>query len=546
MKVAIAGLYLEANTFAVETMGLSTITGHMGTGFQKFEGQDLLNGWGDTKTPIGGYVTALKESPGVEMVPSVAYIFGVGPTIERGAYERMKGEILEELRAAMPLDGVALAMHGAAIAEGVDDVEADLSEAVRQLVGPKAKIVAGLDHHATVSDRFLRQMDFVTAVHHYPHVDHYDVAYRAAKLIPDMVRGAVKPYGHFEYLPFLMQVLSTMDGNCFAPIRRKVEEFSGREGIYEFSLFYGFALTDIECNKATVNCWAVSPELAASTAREFAAWLWERRGDFVVETVSAAEAVRRALAALKEQGRLGPDETVRSLSREESSTRLARADKDFEGAAGFMPDLHAPGPVVIAEKSDNPGGGAPGDATHVLWELIRHNVQKAAVCAIRDPETVEAAVKAGVGSVIDVALGGKLSKLSGDPVRGKAYVKSISDGRYVNASAMLQGARFHVGPIVGLAIGGVDVAVITGTQQAFDSGQMRLVGFDARDYRIVVVKSANHFRAWWSPIASEIVDCDPPGIASNDLSTIPYRHKVGKVYPLDVDAVYPNVTSVSA
>jgi microcystin degradation protein MlrC len=106
---------------------------------------------------------------------------------------------------------------------------------------------------------------------------------------------------------------------------------------------------------------------------------------------------------------------------------------------------------------------------------------------------------------------------------------------------MLTGMRLDVGPAVGLVIEGVDVAVVSGMMQTFDNGQLRVVGFDPRDYRIVVVKSAVHFRAWWSDVASAIVDCDPPGIASNDLSTFKFEKKNRKLYPLDVDAVYPEM-----
>jgi microcystin degradation protein MlrC len=158
---------------------------------------------------------------------------------------------------------------------------------------------------------------------------------------------------------------------------------------------------------------------------------------------------------------------------------------------------------------------------------------------MRDPVTVQQAMKAGVGSIIDVELGGKLSRLSGEPVRGKAYVKTISDGRYTIVSPMLNGGKVDVGPAVGLVIEGVDVAVVSGIMQSFDHGQMKLVGFDSDYYRIIVVKSANHFRAWWSKVASKIIDCDAPGIASNDLTSFNYTKKKRKLFPLDPDAVYP-------
>jgi len=544
LRVAIAGQWEEVNTFAVETMGLATITGNMATGFQKFEGKQILDQFKGTATPIGGYIDALNEVS-AEIVPTIYYSYNSGPTLEGKAYQRMKKEIVAGLKAAMPLDAVALALHGAAIAEGVDDVEGDLCVAIRQELGPKVKLVMGIDLHGNLTDVNRQQMDLITIVKTYPHIDYYEVAYRAAKLLPDMVAGKVTPHGHFEHLPFIMQMQSTMPGNLYAPIRMKIEEFAKRKGLYEFSLAYGFPFADISFNTAVVNCWAETPELASSTAKEFADWMWKNRAQFVAKTLTAAEALAEAADQLVAQGRLKEDVVREAKARssqvlyDQTIAGLTNATAQHERSFGFVPDSNSKGPVVIAEKSDNTGCGAPGDSTHVLQELIKHQVKQACVVAIRDPETVQQAIKAGVGATIDVVLGGKLSKQGGDPVKGKAYVKSISDGRYTLVGPMATGMRFDMGPAVGLLIGGVDVSVISGMMQDFDGGQLRMVGFDPKSYRIVVVKSANHFRAWYTDAASAIIDCDPPGIASGDLSTIKYTKKTRKVYPLDSDAVYP-------
>jgi len=544
LRVALAGLFEEVNTFAVETMGLATITGSMSSGFQKYEGQQIIDEYKGTSTQFGGFIDALNEGS-VETVPTVFYTFGAGPTIEGKAYQKMKGEIVAGLKAAMPLDAVALTVHGAGVAEGVDDVEGDLCAAIRQALGPKVKLVMAIDHHCNLTDFNRKQVDLITIVKNYPHIDFYDVAYHAGKLLPDIVSGKITPHGHFEHLPFIMQCQSTMPGNLYAPIRLKVEEFAKRKGIYEFSFQYGFPFADIPFNSALVNCWAETPELASKTAKEFAQWIWKNREQFVARTLSASEALADAADRLVTQDRV-KEEVVRDAKARSSKAQydqsialLANAKAQNERSFGFLPDANRKGPVVIAEKSDNPGAGAPGDSTHVLKELIKHNVKQACVSTIRDPETVKQAVKAGVGKTIDVSLGGKLSKQSGGPVQGKAYVKSISDGRYTIIGPMLTGMRFDMGPAVGLLIGGIDVSVVSGMMQSFDNGQLRVVGFDPRDYRIVVVKSANHFRAWWTDVASAIIDCDPPGIASNDLGTFKFAKKSRKLYPLDADAVYP-------
>lgn len=538
MRIAVAGLFEEVNTFAVESLGFATITGNMTTGFQQWADQALIDGYIGSKTYIGGFLDGFAETPEVEVVPTALWSFSAGPTIDGAVYEQMKQDIVDRLAAALPLDGVALQLHGAGVAEGVDDVEADLTGAVRQVVGPDVKIACAIDHHSNLTDEHLHNVDLITIVHHYPHVDMYDTALRAARLLPGIISGEIEPHGHFEHIPILLSCQSTMDGCLHAPIRQKVEEFAQRAGVHEFSFAYGFPFADVPFNTATVNCWAESADLASDTAREFATLLWENRRLFVCKPVSAADAVDRALDALVQQGRVLPNEVRRPEVFDESQALPADPSAELERTSGFVPDTDAPGPVLIAEKSDNPGGGAPGDATHVLHELIRNKVEQAAVCTIRDAETVQQAIAAGVGNEIDVELGGKLSSLSGEPVRGKAYVKTIGDNRYTVVSPMGRGMKFDTGPAVGLTIGGVDVAVVSGVMQPFDAAQMKNVGFDPCDYRVVVLKSANHFRAWWTDIASAIIDCDPPGIASNDLASFTFRNKIRDAYPLDPDTVY--------
>lgn len=538
IRVALAGLFEEVNTFADQTMGKAKITGNMTTGFQQWTDKAIFDEYRGTKTYMGGFIAALEEFPEVEIVPTTFWSFSAGGTIDGNAYQQMKQDILDRLAKAMPLNAVALCLHGAGVAEGIEDAETDLTAAIRKQLGPGVKVISAQDHHSNLSDDDVKQLDLLTIVYHYPHIDMYDTAYRGAKMLPGMVKGDIEPYGYFERLPMIMQCMSTMDGNLYAPIRRKVEEFAKREGIYEFSLAYGFPFADVPFNSPVVNVWAKSPELAKKTAKEAAALLWQNRERFVAEPLSAEEAVKQALTGLVKQGRILPED-VRPMLYEESAALLSSGKEEQERSSGFLPDEKNPGPIVIADKSDNPGAGAPQDATHLLRELINNKVQQAAVCAMRDPETVQKAMKAGVGKIIDVELGGKGSKLGGAPIKGKAYVKSISDGRYTVVSPMGAGMKFDVGPAVGLLIGGVDVAVVSGTMQAFDANQMKMVGFDPKDYRIVVVKSANHFRAWWTDVASEIIDSDPPGIGSNDLSTFVFKRKTRKVYPLDVDAVYP-------
>lgn len=59
-----------------------------------------------------------------------------GGYLAAACYSQLKKELRRRLAEALPVDGLLLPLHGAAVAEGVDDPEGDLIEACRQIVGP--------------------------------------------------------------------------------------------------------------------------------------------------------------------------------------------------------------------------------------------------------------------------------------------------------------------------------------------------------------------------------------------------------------------------
>ncbi|CAN0458115.1 unnamed protein product, partial [Phaeothamnion confervicola] len=152
-------------------------------------------------------------------------------------------------------------------------------------------------------------------------------------------------------------------------------------------------------------------------------------------------------------------------------------------------------PVVIAEVSDNCGGGAPGSGTHLLRALLAANAPDTCFGFLVDPATVAQAHAAGVGATIDVRLGGFTDDLHGAPVEATAYVKCLTDGRFVLTTPMGAGATEDYGTMARLTIGNVEVIVGTARSQTFDEGVFLLHGIDVRRMRVVALKSQQHFRA---------------------------------------------------
>jgi microcystin degradation protein MlrC len=193
----------------------------------------------------------------------------------------------------------------------------------------------------------------------------------------------------------------------------------------------------------------------------------------------------------------------------------------------------AEGPVVINESSDNPGDGAPGDGTHLLREMLKRDIPGSAYGFIWDPEVVRQAVAAGVGSRIDCLLGGKTDAFHGAPIELKgAYVKTISDGIYINKNPMGFGGKRNMGPTVLLQVGHVSIVVGTNRQQTLDDGPFRVVGIDWQDMRILALKSAQHFKGWWTGRAKTIIPCDSPGIQCADLTVFDYKYANISYFPL--------------
>ena len=186
--------------------------------------------------------------------------------------------------------------------------------------------------------------------------------------------------------------------------------------------------------------------------------------------------------------------------------------------------------MIINESSDNPGGGAPGDGTHLLREMLERDIPGSVYGYIHDPEVVQLALAAGVGGTFDCRLGGKRDNLHGAPIEIKrAYVKTISDGKFIKKNPMGAGGLADYGPTVLLQVGNVGVVVSGARSQTLDDGPFRIVGVDWRDMRILALKSSQHFKGWWVGRAKTIIPCDSPGIHSADLSLFDHK-QVNKDY----------------
>jgi microcystin degradation protein MlrC len=189
-------------------------------------------------------------------------------------------------------------------------------------------------------------------------------------------------------------------------------------------------------------------------------------------------------------------------------------------------------PVVLADTQDNPGAGGDSNTTGMLHALLQQGAgrqfpQQVALGLLYDPEVARMACEAGVGAQIECSLGKAVPIFSGGlsdpPLQGRFTVRAISDGHCKLLGPMMKGSTIQTGPSACLEIDGIYIAVASGKMQMLDRELFRAVGIHPEQMKIVVVKSSNHFRADFTPIASHVLVAKAPGPMAADPGDLPWK-----------------------
>lgn len=484
MRIAIAGISHETNSYCRD----QTPVEH----FHQLRGDAMLRARGQ-ESQLGGALEAC-ERLGLTPVPILSVGAQPSGIIARDAYEAFKHEILESLEREAPLDGVLLNLHGAGVVDGIEDLEADLAVAVRRLVGEAIPVVATFDLHGNVTQTMADALDGVFACHHYPHIDLHRRAEEAVELIVKMREENFRPVSYVETVPLLMPTTTTFHG----PGRKMLDamlEAEGQDDVIDVSWFHGFPYTDTSLVGTHVVVTTRSDRAQAQAlAERMGERLWQARETFRPRSLTPQEAIAEALLQIGQ-------------------------------------------PVIINETSDNCGGGTPGDGTHLLKAMLDAELTNACFGFIVDPDVAEQAHRAGVGATINVDLGGKYDDLHGETLNLTGYVKSLHDGHLV-MQAMAKGTPLNLGPMARLVVDGIDIIVASRRSQTFDPEPFRALGIDVSRYKIVALKSSNHFRAGFEPLAAAIVTADPPGLTTHQIQIFERRNALQPMWPIHTDASY--------
>ncbi|MEO2011423.1 MAG: M81 family metallopeptidase [Pirellulaceae bacterium] len=498
MRIASAGIQHETNTFSDVPTRLADFERDSDCGSQFVGGDRIADLYQDTNTIHGGYLAgAISVEADIE--PLLCARAQPSGRVDRDAFEHLMGLLIDRLRGALPVDGVLLDLHGAMATDDHDDAEGEIIARVRELVGKTMPVVVTFDLHANITQRMVELSDVLIGFNTYPHVDMYDRGVEAAQLLCRMIRGELKPVQAFRQLPLI--TLPPMQCTLREPMKSlmsHVADLKVGSDIVAASVAMGFPFADIEDAGVSVLVTSSGDSNRASTAAEkLARRVWSFRDLLQPELTAIAVAMQHA-------------------------QQLA-ADA---------------GPVIFADGSDNPGGGAPCDGTVALRALVDADFRGAVVGILSDPETVAQAHAAGVGRTIEALIGGKTDDRHGESVRATARICTLSDGEFLHRGPMRQGIPGHFGRMATLRIGGVTVVVAENRMQLLDREMLRIAGVTPERSRLIVVKSAVHFRADFQQMASVIFDADTPGIHRPDFANFDYRSLRRPIYPLDSDVEF--------
>jgi microcystin degradation protein MlrC len=446
-----------------------------------------------------GFVAAMDQAgPWRPVGVALAMSEPNGP-VEHTFFAELLDTISARLRAALPVDGVYICAHGAALTTEEDDPEGVLFATVRGIVGPEVPIVATFDLHANISDRMVDLIDAFIGYRTNPHLDMRERGAEAAAAMRELLAGAKTERVRLR-LPIVPPTVTmlTAAGPYADMIRlgqRRQAEL--QPAILNVSVMGGFAYADTAKNGLTVVVTARGDRNAADAlAREIAQYGWEQRSRFYPRLTPLADAVERALAAARD----------RSLPA-----------------------------VCFADVADNPGGGGRGNTMYLLRAFAEAGVGGALFGIIYDPPLAAEAHRHGLHYHFEARFNRDETTNFSEKWAAPARVAALSDGNCVGRRGIYAGQRLALGPCAALAIGGITVVVVSHRLQCADPVFFEMMGLDIAAARSVAVKSRGHFRGGFDEFfgPAQIVEVDLPGLTSPMLHRFAWTRLPRPVIPLD-------------
>jgi len=489
VRVAIASLVQETNTFVSFSTDIETFRT-----YYLRRGTELLDGFGSARVEVPGFLSVLRASE-VQPVPILAAYAASGGPVTRKAFDTIVDEIVERLRAAAPLDGVLLALHGAMVVEDEPDAEAEIVERVRAALPVGTPVGASLDLHGHITPRMLQPDVFYIGYREFPHIDMFETGERVARLMIDRLAGRCRPVMALAKRPMIVSPVNarTTEGPLAAIVAagRRMEAAGW---ILHASVFPVQPWLDIpDLGFAALVCADGDPAVATAAAEELAEMAWQERRAFEPDLTPIPEAIRIGLSEI--------------------------------------------GTTVVGDSGDSPSSGSAADNPSVLRALLAAGADRSGgrltYLTLCDPEAATAAARAGVGRGVELQVGHKVSRRDGQPLAVKGTVRCLTDGIYTMHDGGAQGTAASMGLTAVVAIGDIRLAIRSIPGFEWDTGIYTSVGLDPRRAALIWVKSPSHFRVSYKPIADRIFIADTPGPSCANIRAVPYTKLRRPIWPID-------------
>ena len=499
-RIAVGSIFTECNQLGGAPLKLAE--------FERGElsrGDEVLRATAGT---VGGMLDALRAG-GATPVPLLVASSCPGSEVTADCYTTLKTELLERLRASLPVEGVLLALHGSAAAENAGDLEGDLLTAVRSEVGPAVPIVATLDLHAHVTRTMVEQATALVAWETYPHRDAFTTGARGARLLLDTVRGKCHPTMAMVKVPVVTAAIhgGTDGPSPFADVMRFAKWFEGRGTVLSTNVFLVHPYLDLpEMGSGALVVTDNDLPGAVDLATRIANLYWARRRDLEPEVASPADAIER--------GR-----------------RIAG------------------GPVLLVETADCCGGGAAGDSVATLKALLDAGGTDRAIVPVVDPRAADLCHRAGVGGTVEFELGHQVDPRWGTPVRVQGTVKYLSEGKFRYRGGIFDGQQGDMGGTAVVRVGEIDILITTHGTYDWNGEQLEAVGLDPRAVKFLVVKNPMNYNMAFRPFSTGVFVLDTPGPTPATVKGVPFRNFRDPWFPRFEDLEEPRLwvyTSVNA
>jgi microcystin degradation protein MlrC len=488
LRIAIGSLMQETNTLVPFKTTLETFRA---TYIRR--GREVIDGYGAARVEVPGFLSVLRAA-GAEAVPLIAAHAMSGGFVTRQAFDTLVDELVERLKAALPVDGVLLALHGAMAIEDEPDGEAEILERVRAALPGHVPIGVSLDLHGHITPRMLQPNVFLIGYREYPHIDMFETGERVAQLLLEVLSGNRRPVMTLAKRHMIVSPVRARTG--IEPLSRIVAAARALEAsgaILHASLFPVQPWLDLpDLGFAALVCADGDTRRAQQAADRLADMAWAARDEFEPDLVPLEDAIRTGLAE--------------------------------------------PGTTVVGDAGDGPSGGAAADNATVLRTLLAMGADKAGrltYLTLCDAAAARAAAAAGPGATVTLKVGHSLSPADGAPLSVVGIVRTISDGVFTMHDAGAQGTVTQLGLTVVLAIGDIRLAIRSQPSFEWDTGLFAAFGLELRHAALVFVKSPSHFRTAFAPHAARILIADTPGPTCGNMRRLTLTRVTRPLFPLD-------------